>query len=259
MEYMNNGLVAEEVTEKVEGTTTEERVEQVEKPVKTYTDEEVNAIVGKKLARQEKKLRGEYEEKYRPLEEVITAGTGITDVGEMTNTFRQHYEKKGIQIPDKPSYTDKDVEVLAKADAEEIIGYGFEEVVEETDRLASKGVANMSAREKALFRQLAEYRQSAEKGRELAKIGVTEDVYNSKEFKNFSAKFNPNTPVTEIYELYHKMQPRKPVQTMGSMRNGVEPKAKDFYTQEEIERLTEADLDDEEVWNAVRRSMTGQK
>ena len=46
---------------------------------------------------------------------------------------------------------------------------------------------------------------------------------------------------------------------MGSMRNGVEPKVKDFYTPEEIERLTEADLDNEDVWNAVRRSMTGQR
>lgn len=260
MEYMNNELVTEEVTENAEGTIAEETVEQAEKPVgRTYTDEEVNQIVGRKLARQEKKLRGEYEEKYRPLEEVITAGTGITDVGEMTNTFRQHYEGKGIQMPTKPSYTEKDIEVLASADAQEIIGYGFEEVVEETDRLAKKGVANMSPREKALFRQLAEYRQSAEKGQELAKIGVTEDVYNSKEFKEFSAKFNQNTPVTEIYNLYQKMQPRKPVQTMGSMRNGVEPKVKDFYTPEEIERLTEADLDNEDVWNAVRRSMTGQR
>ena len=259
MEYMNNELVTEEVTENAEGTIAEETVEQVEKPAKSYSDDEVNQIVGRKLARQEKKLRREYEEKYGALEEVITAGTGITDVGEMTNTFRQHYENKGIQMPTKPSYTDKDVEVLASADAKEIIGYGFEEVVEETDRLAQKGVANMSPREKALFRQLAEYRQNTEKGRELAKIGVTEDIYNSKEFKDFSAKFNPNTPVTEIYELYHKMQPQKPVQTMGSMRNGVEPKVKDFYTPEEIERLTEADLDNEDVWNAVRRSMTGQR
>ena len=259
MEYMNNELVTEEVTENAEGTIAEETVEQVEKPAKSYSDDEVNQIVGRKLARQEKKLRREYEEKYGALEEVITAGTGITDVGEMTNTFRQHYENKGIQMPSKPSYTDKDVEVLASADAKEIIGYGFEEVVEETDRLAQKGVANMSPREKALFRQLAEYRQSAEKGQELAKIGVTEDVYNSKEFKEFSAKFNQNTPVTEIYNLYQKMQPRKPVQTMGSMRNGVEPKVKDFYTPEEISRLTEADLDNEDVWNAVRRSMTGQR
>lgn len=253
MEY-NNDLVTE-VTEKVEGTTTEEIVEQ--KPAKTYTDEDVNAIVGKKLARQEAKLRKEYEGKYGELETVLKAGTGKDNVEEMTRTFREFYENKGVQIPKKPSYADKDIEVLAKADAQEIIGYGFEEVVEEVDRLANKGVANMNPREKALFRQLAEYRQNTEKGQELAKIGVTEDVYNSKEFKDFASKFSSNTPVTEIYDIYHKMQPKKQVQTMGSMKNGQPSKVKDFYTPEEISRLTEADLDNEEVWNAVRRSMTG--
>ena len=258
MEYMNNELVTE-VTENAEGAAAEETVEQVEKPVgRTYTDKEVNAIVGKKLARQEKKLRGEYEEKYRPLEEVITAGTGITDVGEMISTFRQHYESKGIKMPTKPSYTDKDIEVLASADAKEIIGYGFEEVVEETDRLASKGVANMSQREKALFKQLAAYRQNEEKGRELAKIGVTEDIYNSKEFRDFSAKFNPNTPVTEIYNLYQKMQPKKEVRTMGSMRNNTpqDNGVKDFYSYEEAMKFTKKDFDNNpELYKAVQKSM----
>ena len=259
MEYINNDLATEEVAENAEGTIAEGTVEQVEQPVKTYTDEEVNQIVGKKLARREAKLRKEYDRKYGELESVLKAGTGKENVEEMTSTFRDFYEKKGVQMPTQPSYTDREVEVLARAEADEIIGCGFDEVVEETDRLANLGVANMTAKEKVLFRQLAEYRQNTEKGQELAKIGVTEDVYNSKEFRDFASKFNSNTPVTEIYELYHKMQPRKPVQTMGSMRNGVEPKVKDFYTQEEIERLTEEDLDNEDVWNAVRRSMTGQR
>ena len=255
MEY-NNDLVTE-VTENAEGMAAEETVEQVEKPVKTYTDEEVNAIVGRKLARQESKIRKEYDKKYGQLESVLKAGTGKENVEEMTNTFRDFYEKKGIPMPTEPTYSARDIEVLAGAEADEIIGYGFEEVVEEVDRLASLGIDNMSPKEKAVFRRLAEYRQSTEKGRELAKIGVTEDVYNSNEFKAFASKFSSNTSMKEIYEIYNKMQPRKPVQPMGSMKNGQEPKVKDFYTQEEIERLTEEDLDNEEVWNAVRRSMTG--
>ena len=255
MEY-NNDLVTE-VTENAEGMAAEETVELVEKPVKPYTDEEVNAIVGRKLARKESKIRKEYDKKYGQLESVLKAGTGKENVEEMTNTFRDFYEKKGIQMPTEPSYSARDIEILAGAEADEIIGYGFEEVVEEVDRLADLGIENMSPKEKAVFKRLAEYRQSTEKGRELAKIGVTEDVYNSKEFKDFASKFSSNTPVTEIYEIFNKMQPRKPVQPMGSMRNSQEPKVKDFYTQEEIERLTEEDLDDENVWNAVRRSMTG--
>ena len=247
-----------EVSENVEGTATEETVEQVEKPVKTYTDEEVDAIVGKKLARREAKIRKEYDRKYGQLESVLKAGTGKTDVEEMTNTFRDFYEKKGIQMPTEPTYSARDIEILAGAEADEIIGYGFEDVVEEVDRLASLGIENMSAKEKAVFKRLAEYRQSTEKGRELAKIGVTEDVYNSKEFKDFSAKFSSNTPMKEIYEIYNKMQPRKEVHTMGSMKNNTSDNGtvKDFYTRDEALKFTKKDFDkNPALFKAVEQSM----
>ena len=256
MEF-NNDLVTE-VTENAEGMAAEETVEQVEKPVKTYTDEEVDAIVGKKLARREAKIRKEYDRKYGQLESVLKAGTGKTDVEEMTNTFRDFYEKKGIQMPTEPTYSARDIEILAGAEADEIIGYGFEDVVEEVDRLASLGIENMSAKEKAVFKRLAEYRQSTEKGRELAKIGVTEDVYNSKEFKDFASKFSSNTSVKEIYEIYNKMQPRKEVHTMGSMKNNTSDNGtvKDFYTRDEALKFTKKDFDkNPALFKAVEQSM----
>lgn len=251
----NENLVPES-TENVE-TTTEEVVEQIETPEKTYTEEEVDQIVGKRIARNTAKIRREYEKKYGALESVLRAGTGKEDVAEMTDTFREYYQGKGIKMPAEPNYSTRDIEVLARAEADEIINSGYEEVVEEVDRLTGIGIANMSAREKEVFRTLAEYRRNAERGKELAKIGVTEDVYGSKAFKDFAAKFSSSTPVTEIYEIYNKMQPRKEVKTMGSMVNSQTPKVKEFYTPEEIGRLTEEDLDNEEIWNAVRRSMTG--
>ena len=236
----------------------EEVVEQVETPVKTYTDEEVNQIVGKKLARKEAKLRKEYDAKYGELERVLRAGTGKQNVTEMTDAFRDFYTQKGIQMPTTPTYSDRDIEVLAGAEADEIIGYGFDEVVEEVDRLAGLGVANMSAKEKAVFRKLAEYRQNTEKGQELAKIGVTEDVYGSKEFKEFSSKFAPNTPVTEIYQIYNKMQPRKEVQTIGSMKSNTssENAVKEFYTRDEALKFTKKDFDkNPALFKAVEQSM----
>lgn len=253
-------FVTEEVTENVEQTTeqNEEVVEQQEE--RKFTQAEVNEMIRKNVSRNEAKLRKQFErdsQKYRDLEDVLRAGTGEDTVEGMTGTFRDFYEKKGIQIPKRQAYSEKDIETLAIADANEIIGLGYEEVVEEVDRLTQKGFANMDAREKRLFKQLAEYRKSAEATRELAKIGVTEDVYNSKEFQTFAAQFNSNTPITDVYNIYNQTKPRKPVQTMGSMKNGQEPKVKDFYTPEEIERLTDEDLDNEDVWNAVRRSMTG--
>ena len=244
-------LVAEEVAENVE-TPTEET------PAKTYTQEEVDAIVGKAKARAKAKVEKDYQRKYGGLEEVLKAGTGKESVEEMTDTFAEFYRKKGITIPEKPSYSAKDIEVLAKAEAKEIINSGYEDVVEEVDRLAAVGASNMTAREKALFKVLAEHRQSAERGRELGKIGVTEDVYNSQEFRDFAGKFNPDTPITDVYNIYKQTQPKKDIKPMGSMQNSNtgDKGVKDFYTVDEARKFTKKDFDENPaLFAAVEKSM----
>ena len=255
----NENLVLDD-TENVETVTTEENTgeEQVETPVKTYTQEEVDEIVGKRLARNTAKIRKEYSKKYGDLENVLKAGTGKDNVVELTDTFRSFYEQKGIHIPSEPTYSGRDIEVLAKAEADDIISAGFEEVVEEVDRLAELGIENMSAREKQVFKELAEYRQNAERSNELSKLGVTEDVYNSKEFKDFASKFGTNTTITEIYEIYNKMQPKKEVRTMGSLKNNTtnDTGVKDFYTRDEALKFTKKDFDNNpELFKAVEKSM----
>ena len=108
----NKNLVTE-VTENVEQPT-EEVVE------KTYTQSEVDEIVGKRLARNSAKIRKEYDKKYGDLENVLRAGTGKESVEDITDTFAEFYKSKGIKLYEKPNYTDKDIEVLAKAEADEI-------------------------------------------------------------------------------------------------------------------------------------------
>jgi len=253
-------LAMENIAENVDGTTEQipDQAAQNAQPVKTYTEEEVNEIVGKRLARNSAKIRKEYDKKYGELESVLKAGTGKEDVQEMTDTFRKFYEGKGIKIPSETSYSSRDIEVLARAEADEIINSGFEEVVEEVDRLARKGAENMSPREKAVFGTLAKYRQDTEMVQELAKIGVGENVYNSKEFKDFASKFSSNTSMTEIYEIYAKTQPRKEIQTMGSMKNSTsaDGTVKDFYTREEALQFTKKDFDkNPALYKAVEQSM----
>lgn len=248
-------------SENVEGTT-EETVEQVEQPAKTYTEEEVNQrvdeLLGKKMARREAKIRKEYEKKYGELETVLKAGTGKEDVAEVTGTLRQFYESKGVQIPKAPTYSDNDNEVLAKAEAQDIIKAGFEDVTDELNRLSDIGVQNMSVREKALFKELAEYHKAEVQHKELSKIGVTEDVYNSKEFKEFASQFNSNTPITTIYGYYSQMQPKKDVKPMGSVRNTTQQDTgvKDFYTRDEALKFTKKDLDaNPDLMKAIEKSM----
>ena len=246
-------LVAEQAAENVEQTTEETPA------IKTYTQDEVDAIVGKAKARARAKVEKDYQRKYGDLEEVLKAGTGKESVEEMTNTFAEFYRQKGVNIPEKPQYSAKDLDTLARAEANEIINSGYDDVVEEVDRLTAIGAANMTAREKALFRVLAEHRQSAERGHELSKIGVTEDVYNSREFQDFAGKFNPNTPIRDIYDIYAKTQPKKEHKTMGSMKNSNtgDKGVKDFYTVDEARRFTKKDFDENPaLFAAVEKSMS---
>lgn len=241
----NDNLVTEPVTENVEQTT--------EQTPKMFTQEDVNDIVGKAKARTRAKVAKEYESKYSGLESVLRAGTGKESVEEIEDTFRNFYEQKGVKIAKKPEYTEQDIEVLAKSDAEDIIRGGYEEVVEEGERLAQKG-SKMTARERATLAILAEHAQGAERARELSALGVTEDVYNSKDFNDFAAKFNKDTPITDVYKLYAKtVKPN--VEPIGSMKNGSHDEGKTFYTPEEVDKLSPKDLDNPVIFQRVRDSM----
>ena len=248
----NKNLVAE-ATENVEIPT-----EETQPIAKTYTQEEVDAIVGKAKARAITKIRKENERKYGNLENVLRAGTGKESVEEITDTFAKFYESKGIKLPDKTNYSDRDIEILAKAEANDVINSGYEDVVEEVDRLAQIGFENMTPREKAYFKALAEHRQGIERRNELSKIGVTEDVLNSKEFQDFARKFNPSTPIADVYSIYNKTLPKKEIKPMGSMKNNIanDSGVKDFYTRDEALQFSKSDFDkNPALFNAVQNSM----
>lgn len=251
----NENLVTEQVAENAEQTA--------EQTPKTYTEAEFNAkldeVLGKKIARREAKIRKEYDRKYGDLVDTLRAGTGKESVDEMTGAFKEFYAKKGIQIPQKNEYSARDLDTLARADADEIIRAGYDEVVDEVDRLTELGADNMTAREKAMFKVLAEHRQSAERGKKLSSIGVTEDVYNSDDFKEFQKMFAAETPIEKVYETYAKTQPKKEFKTMGSMKNTTADSGavKDFYSYEEAVRFTKKDFDmNPELLKAVEDSMS---
>ena len=156
-------------------------------------------------------------------------------------------------------YSAKDIERLAQADADEYIRMGDDEVAEELNRLSELGVANMTAREKAAFKVLEKHMRDADISRELSEIGVTEDVYNSDEFKEFKKDFNPNTPIKKIYDLYTKTQPKKDIKPMGSMKTTVSKDngIKDYYSPEEARQFTKKELDENPaLFNAVVKSMS---
>ena len=237
-----NDIIADNSAENVEAVATEEAIE--DKVVeKTYTQSELNEIVRRRLARKEAKIRKEYDSKYGELEATLKAGTGKESIEELTSAFGEFYKSKGVELPKKPTYTDKEHEILAKAEAEDIIGNGMEEVIEEVDRLAKIGFANLSARDKVLFKELAEYRKTNEMRNSLASHGVSESEYDK--VVEFARDFNANTPTEKIVKLYRQSNPKKDIPTIGSVKNtnSTDDGVKDFYTPEEARKFTRKDIE----------------
>ena len=267
----NKDLVNE--TENVEGQTTEENVPMAEGETETInaieeskpeekpkqdnllTKEQVDEMIAKKLARKEDKIRKEYEKKYGKLESVINAGLGTNNTDEALEKLTDFYTKKGINIPTQASYTDRDIEILARDDARDIISLGYDEMVEEGERLAKLG-NNMSKREKLCLEILTKEMKNIEDEKDLSAIGVSPDALKDSDYQDFASKLNPSLSVKEKYEMYLKFKPKPKVETMGSMKSVV-PKTdvKEYYTPEEVSKLSMKDLDDPKVMAAVEKSM----
>lgn len=270
----NENLVEEETTENVEEQTTEESVQDVqeestdnvdnteekvekEQEAITFTKEQVDEMIAKKIARKEAKIRREYEKKYGRAETVLKTGLQKDNLEDAVSELENYYEEQGVRIP-KTQYSERDTEILARAEADEIIDSGYDDIVEEVDRLANIGVENMSTSDKIMFQRLAEARMKIEEERDLSSLGISKDSL-SEEFKEFAKHLDSKMSLKDKYEFYQKYKPKKEVRKLGSMESGPISKVKDYYTAEEIDRLTDEDLDNDAIWNAVRKSMTGQK
>jgi hypothetical protein len=276
----NNENVVVETTENVDVQATEELVDgssvatdtlgseqnatNAEEKLYTQADidrlvnEKVDELLPRKLERAKSKLQREYQERYGRTETVLNAGLGTTNIDDATKKLSDFYKAKGIVIPDEPRYSEADLKVLANAEANEIINSSYEDLVEEVDRLADKGIDRMTAREKLVFTKLAEERKRQESVRDLAQIGVKPEALNDSDYLEFANKLNPSLSAKEKYEMYLKIKPKPKVETIGSMKgatskdNGV----KDFYTYEESLKFTKADFDrNPELYKAVEKSM----
>lgn len=266
-----NPLVEEETTENVEETTEEtpevveeeETTTSEEKPKGRFvTDEELNDIVDRRVSRKMKKFEKE-QGIYKDTENVLKIGLGVNDIKEANQKLREYYSGEGYEMPEvyEPEMTDREIQALANADAEDIMEEGEEAMTNEANRLAEKGYENLNRREKMLFTRLASTLESNKNRRELLRLGASEELVDSDDFKEFAAQFNSKTPMEKILGLYNASNDsEEKFDNPGSMKNQDKGSAdKDYYTDEEIDQLTDEQLDDPKIWAAVRKSMTRQK
>lgn len=215
--------------------------------------EELKSLVKERVARAENRVKREYDNKYSRMENVVKVGMETETAEEAIEKMADYYISKGKSIPNENSYSDSDLQALAKYDADQITD--FDELVDEVDRLAEKGLDNLSPREKLVFKNLAERRQAQERKLELDKIGAKKEILESEEFKTYSKDFKEDVPVSRIYESYLKQKPTPEAEPIGSMKNNNSKEEKTYYTPDEVDKLTSKDLDNPVVMKNVRESM----
>lgn len=261
----------EEIQEGIELTDTtevedsnEETIEETEEEQpkgRFVTDNELNDLVDRRVARKMRKLEKENANNmstYKDTENVLKSALGASDINEANQKLREYYEEQGIKLPEpyKPGLSEHQLEVLAKDEANNFIEEGHEAMVEEANRLANIGYQNLNESERIIFNTLAEKLTEEKNKSELKSLGAKEELLSDKSFNDFRKMFNSNVPIKDIYEMYSKNKPKPKVENPGSMKNAEPNKTKDYYTEEEISKLTLEELDNPKVWEAVRKSMT---
>nr|DAY42925.1 MAG TPA: hypothetical protein [Caudoviricetes sp.] len=244
--------------------------EENEKP-KMLTEKEANDLAEKiakeREARAYRKAEREKREEFKQYEELanlLKAGTGKDNLTDIKNEFANFYKNEGINIPDNKVNSEREEKILGRADAEEIIELGDDEVNRVANRIFEKPVEKRSIREKEIFEILGKHAMQEKAKKELIAKGIDEKVLDDESFKSFASKFNVSTPISEIYDVYKKMDSNRDAQELvkvkpaspGSARDVQSKKEKDFYTSEEVDSLTEADYDkNPKLIDIVRDSM----
>lgn len=264
-EDMEDAEIIEEVQEN-EQTDNLDLPEQVQDE-KLFTQEELDEKIKERVGRTERNSKRKLAEKdkeidrYKQLERTLRAGLGANENDDIFESVNNFYKEQGVNIPQyEPAINNRDAERLGEYDAKDLIESAeFDEIQERANVLASlKQKGKISNREEAEFIKLGQYLTNELKVKELKEKGADEKIFESKEFKEFSKKFNSDTQSTEIYDLYLKLNHKeveKPEST-GSIKSTVgNSKVKEFYTSEEVDKLSSKDLDNPTVFKNVMASM----
>lgn len=230
-------------------TNQEDDIEkQIEERANKLFEEKVEERLIRDRVNRERKQNKELA-KYKQLESVIKAGLGVDNLDEAISKTSSFYKEQGINIPDfKESYSERDEKILAKADAQEIIDLGMSEMEAEANRIASIPQEKRSVREQTMFNTLCERIVEQRQVNELKEKGIKTDILEDKSFKEFKSKFAFNTPISDIYEMYSKLN-TKPVEkpaSAGSAKNEV-GKVTETFSAERINNMTPQEL--MKYWN----------
>lgn len=253
-----------ELTDTSEAANAVEETKEVKKTLRELLkenpeyQEEFNGMVKNRLDRKDREYQKEIS-KYKDTENVLKSTLGASDINEANKKLREYYESEGVKLPDvyTPGLSSREIEVLAKAEAEDVIEEGYDAMLNEANRLAEKEYKNLNEREKIIFNTLAEKLTEEDNKSKLSKIGAPQDILSDKSFIEFKKQFVSKTPIEDIYNFYVKTKgsQAKPA-TMGSMKDTVAQKeSKDFYSPTDVKNLSDDEWSKPGVWEKALASI----
>ena len=253
---------SQDETNQDDGLEVKKDDDDIEKRIEEEVNKRVEEKIESRLIRDRNSRERKQEQelaKYKQLENVIKAGLGVETLDDAISQTSNFYKEQGINIPEyTPSYSKRDEEILAEADARAIIELGQTEMESEANRIASIPQEKRTTREKVTFDALCKELMARKDIEELKQKGYKTDILDTKEFKDFRNQFSVNTSIATIYDMYNKINGEKVVQpkSPGSAKtNTSNNEIKEYYTPEEARQFTEEDLNNPKLMEAIEKSM----
>ena len=197
---------------------TQEVVQPSAEDIERQIEERANKIAEEKMEKRliRDRIKREREEaqaraKYEQLENIMKTALGANDIDDVISKSKEFYREQGIEIPEiinKSSYSEREEMILAKADAEEIIGLGKKEMEEEANRIAAIPKSERSVRDNTIFKEVCTKLMVMKDEESLKSKGYDMKILEDKDFSLFRSQFNVDTPVSTVYEMYSKLNPK---------------------------------------------------
>ena len=251
----------------VDTSQNEEQEQANSEEIERLAEERANQLfeekVEERLIRDRNKREKEQNKKmakYKQLENVVKAGMGVDSLDEAITRSTQYYKDAGIEIPEyKNEYTTQEQNILGKADAEEIIELGKDEMEAEANRLAQIPYEQKSIRERKEFEVICTKLTELKDIDELKNNGADSSILSNNEFVEFRKQFNNNVPIKTVYDMYKKINTpakTKPASPGSASTSASTNHIGDYISSKDFDSLTDEQLNDPKIMAIVDKSRT---
>jgi hypothetical protein len=262
----------EEVVEELDVIdTSENNVEETEQQdTKTYSEDEVLARIEEVKAQMKEdnqkawnkrwgQEKAKMEREFAKQNEAINLFMQQTNTKSVEDLLNYSYEQYGVERPTNQR-SQEDEMILGQYDAKSILELDDDFIAEEAERLSH---LKRSAREDATFMELGRYltekKEKAQLEKEIKESGIDESLLNNQDFKDFRSKFNKETSLADIVNIYSSTQ-KTPVEkktkpfSAGSSTGKVIKEETEFFTEDEFMALTAEDLKNPRIYEKAMKS-----